>query len=112
MQRETRALTRASAAIAALPDPDRRHLFELVRGASAIPLTDHEVERIAAILWADRGPGIVQSLESGYQLFQPAPDPPKGARRRPVTALPDGERQALLSSLLAERHVPPPAKSD
>lgn len=108
----TQELARAYAEIAALSDADRRHLHELVRGASGVALSDPEVERIAAILWADRGEGLVASLEAGFKLFEAIGEDeerPRRRRRRSIASLSTDERQALLATLLANRHVPPDA---
>jgi len=103
-------LATAYQAIAALPVEERTRLYTLVQQASGIPLTESEVERIAAILWAERGEGVFASLEAGFRLFDPADQPRR--RRRPVSALTPSERQQLLAALLAERHVPPERPGD
>ncbi|GIW08174.1 MAG: hypothetical protein KatS3mg060_2979 [Dehalococcoidia bacterium] len=105
-----RELARAYREIAALPEGERQRLYTLVRAASDVPLSETETQQIAAILWADRGPGLLTSLEAGFKLFHSADEdatrPPK-RRRRSITSLSAQERQALLASLLANRHVPP-----
>ena len=103
------ALARAYDERGALPEAERLRLHDLVRAASEVPLADPEVERIAAILWADRGEGIVSSLESGFKLFEAADEDERARRRRrrSISSLSVDERQALLATLLASRHVPP-----
>lgn len=102
-------LTRAYREIGALPEAERARLYQLVRGASEVSLTDAETERIAAILWADRGAAVIASLEAGFKLFHAAADEerPRRRKRRSIASLSAAERQALLASLLASRHVPP-----
>jgi len=106
----SRELERAAREIAALSESERGRLYALVRGASAMPLSDAETERIATILWADRGEGIVASLEAGFKLFEVAeeePPSPRRRRRRTIASLSARERRELLAALLAGRHVPP-----
>ncbi|MCS6801047.1 MAG: hypothetical protein RMM58_04430 [Chloroflexota bacterium] len=102
-------MARASEEIASLSDAERQRLYQLIRAASEVPLSDAETERIAAILWADRGAGVFASLEAGFKLFHLAEEEPPSRRRkrRSIASLSAGERQALLAALLANRHVPP-----
>lgn len=106
----THDIEAALQSIEALSPKRREHFYALVREASEIELSDEQVKKIAAILWADRGAGAIASLQAGYRLFDSGLDEtqkPRRRRRRTIGSLSAEERQHLLAALLSQRHVPP-----